>query len=135
MSAVGAPPSWQNAWRAAFVASWWLVYPAFAFLEAGLIYERACGDPLQPLARLMTTPAIAWPLAAVYVSAHGWLIVALVDLASPAGVADASQSSFRRRRPFPIGVVLMAIAVALEHLPAAAWRFASAQLVGCVPAS
>lgn len=56
--------------------TWWLLFPCFTVLTVRLVEERSCGDPYDLLPRLAADPRWAWPLAAIYLLAHLWMLAA-----------------------------------------------------------
>lgn len=103
--------------------SWWLVFPTFTGLTLRLAVERSCGDPHDLLPSIASRPALAWPIAAIYVLGHAWLVAAYLmtvfrahDFAPPISVLRSIwQRSLSK-------CVLMAVAFAIEHAPLPTWH-------------
>jgi hypothetical protein len=109
--------------------SWWVIFPAFAALTVRLAAERSCGDPYDLLPVATSNPALAWPLAIVYVLAHAWIAGAYLataersrSLVPPITVWTSSANPFQ--------ILLMLAAFAVEYAPAALWASLGA-MVGC----
>jgi len=56
--------------------TWWAIGPAFVVLTARLAIDRACRDPYNLVPGLASKPVLAWALAALYLGAHLWLLLA-----------------------------------------------------------
>jgi hypothetical protein len=109
--------------------SWWIVFPCFSVLVARFSGERACADPYDLLPALTSTPAGAWPLAIVYVAAHGWIVTAYLITVSRAAQLLPGPAAVRRmwgRDAFKLFAMVMAFAI--EYAPMALWRLAGS---GC----
>jgi hypothetical protein len=104
--------------------SWWIVFPLFALLAVRLAAERACGDPYDLLPGITSTPIYAWPLAAVYVAAHVWLLALYLSLVARTQQLLPSLGVIRTAFDRSVGkVFLMLIAFAVEYAPMPLWRF------------
>jgi hypothetical protein len=112
-------------------AIWWPLWPAFLALAVRLGIERGCGDAYDLLPSLVSSPAWAWPLAAVYVAAHAWVIVAYLVTVSAAQRLAPGVAVWRAvwGRSL-VRVILMLAAMAIEYTPVALWRMAGA-VAGC----
>jgi len=111
--------------------TWWVIFPAFALLTARLAIERSCSDPYDLLPATTSHPAFAWPLAAVYVLAHVWIVGAYLVTASRARTLVPAMSAWSAAwgKNAPT-VVAMVAALAVEYAPVALWAFIGAQ-AGC----
>lgn len=106
---------------------WWLIFPAFTLLTIRLGAERACGQPYDLLPAVTSNPSWAWPLAAVYVLAHGWIVAAYLATAVGAGTLIPSWTRWRTlwgRQGYR--VVMMMAALAIEYAPMVWWRWLGA---------
>jgi hypothetical protein len=109
----------------ALSTSWWIVFPCFSLLAVRLSAERACANPYDLLPRLTANPAGAWPLAAVYVGAHAWIVTAYLFTVSGADQLLPGLAAVKREwgrdavKLFAIGA-----GFAIEYAPMAFWRFA-----------
>ena len=111
--------------------TWWGIFPAFALLTARLAIERSCGDPYDLLPAATSHPAFAWPLAAIYVLAHGWMAAAyLVTAVRTATLAPPLRMWVSEWGRSTWAIVLMAGAMALEYAPIAFWMLIGAG-AGC----
>ena len=112
--------------QSALSTSWWIVFPCFSVLVVRLSAERACADPNNLLPALTGTPAGAWPLAAVYVAAHAWIVGAyLLTVSRTARLLPgpgAARGVWGRDafKLFAIG-----LAFAMEYAPISLWRLAA----------
>lgn len=113
-------------------ATWWVIFPGFTALTLRLARDRACGHPYDLLPAVTSTPSGAWPLAALYVLAHIWMLTAWLlyvlrsnQLFPPVAALRHSWGRDERK------VLLMAAAFAIEYGPIPVWH-ALGRLVGCV---
>lgn len=121
------------AWLPLLGRSWWVVCPGFAMLASRLTFERACADPYSLLATLTSTPATAWPLALLYLSAHAWLFVAYLVTATRTNALWPSVAQMRSVWGNGLfKILLMTIALAVEYLPVSLWRVLGARVFGCL---
>jgi hypothetical protein len=105
-----------------YAYSWWILCPALLVLVARFSYERGCLDPYELLQPLMRHQSIALIVAAIYTGAHLWMVTAgvlLVRTARAAGLSDTPPLMW----PVDIKVVVMAVAIAVEQIPHAAWAW------------
>lgn len=110
---------------------WWPMWPCFASLAGALAVERVCGQPYRLLPGATSQPALAWPLALLYLAAHLWLLAAYVI------TVQRSDSLLPDRRMVravwgrtAVKIWLMVAAFAIEYLPISIWRLFSA-LIRC----
>ena len=115
--------------RAILTRSWWLIFPAFGMLAVRLTAERTCGDPYDLLPGITTDPKWAWPLAAIYLLAHLWMLAAYLRTVDETGTLTPAA---RRIRGVwggsTIQVLLMTAVFVLEYSPVSFWRWLGASL-------
>jgi hypothetical protein len=109
--------------------TWWVVFPCFAVLTARLVAERMCDNSYQFLSQVTSHPSFGWLLAAVYVSAHWWLLAVyletvrrtqmLVPTIEAARAVWGSQSA---------KIFLLLAMLILEYAPVSIWRAIGAGL-------
>jgi hypothetical protein len=111
-------------------ALWWPIGPAFALVTTRFAIDRACGDPYYLVPTLASRPLVAWMVAAVYVLAHIWLLLAYLDAARTTAsllpTYDAVNGMWGRHLWKP---ALLVVATAIEYAPMALFR-AAARLCG-----
>lgn len=107
--------------------AWWVVFPAFAVLVARLTFERACADPYNLLPGVMSRPALAMPVALLYVSAHLWVVAVYLHAVNAAGTLWPlrTPSAAMPRVETWKAIALVAL-LAIEYAPVSLWR-----LFGC----
>ena len=102
--------------------SWWILCPALLLLVARFSYERGCLDPYELLQPLMRHQSMALIVAAIYTGAHLWMVTAGILLVRAVRAAALSHTP-----PIiwsvDIKVVVMAVAIAVEQVPHAAWAW------------
>ena len=112
--------------------AWWGIFPCFAALTLWLARDRACGHPYDLLPGVASNPSGAWPLAAVYVLAHIWILTAWVRYVSRSNELLPPIHALRHAaRGEERQVLLMAAAFAIEYAPMPVWR-ALGRLSGCI---
>ena len=109
--------------------TWWVVFPCFAVLTVRLTVERTCGDSYQLLAQITSRPSFGWLLAALYVSAHWWLLAVylvtvrrtqmLVPTIAAARTVWGNQSA---------KIFLLLATLILEYAPVSIWRAVGVRL-------
>ena len=109
--------------------TWWVVFPCFAVLTARLAVERTCGDSYQLLSQVTSRASLGWVLAAVYVSAHWWLLaVYLVTVRRTQMLLPTIQDARRMWGNQWTKVLLLLAALIVEYAPMAIWRAIGARL-------
>jgi hypothetical protein len=109
--------------------TWWVVFPCFAVLTARLAAERTCGDSYQLLSQATSHPSLGWLLAAVYVSAHWWLLaVYLVTVRRTRQLLPTIQDARRMWGNQWTKVLLLLTTLILEYAPVSIWRAIGARL-------
>jgi hypothetical protein len=120
------PPTRETArtLRTVLMRSWWLLFPCFTGLAFRLTAERACGDPYDLLPGITADPKWAWPLAAIYLLAHLWMLAACLLTIDEAGAFAPSLRVIRRVwGPGLSKVLLMTAVFVLEYSPVSLWRW------------
>jgi hypothetical protein len=103
--------------------TWWVVFPCFAMLTARLAAERTCGDPYQLLAQATSRPLLGWLLAAVYVSAHWWLLaVYLVTVRRTQMLLPTIEAARTVWGNQSAKILLLLGTLILEYAPVSIWR-------------
>ena len=109
--------------------SWWVIFPGFLILVGRLTYERACADPYRLLAGAMSTPAAAWPIALLYVAAHGWLLATYLQTVANTGSLWPAPTQLRAAwHGNTWKVLLLAAALVIEYWPVSILRILGAAL-------
>jgi hypothetical protein len=112
-------------------ALWWPLWLAFAALTVRLGIERGCRDPYDLLPAVVSNPAWAWPLALVYVAAHGWMAAAYLVTVASAGSVVPGWRTWRETWGRSVAMVLLMLAaLAIEYAPGPLWRMVMAA-AGC----
>jgi hypothetical protein len=104
--------------------TWWGVCPPCALLVARFSYERGCLDPYELLRPVMLHQTGALLVAAVYVAAHVWLLTAAILTARARDPrlpwTNALRTAWGSDR---WKVIAMAVVIAVEQVPRAAWAW------------
>jgi hypothetical protein len=110
--------------RAILSRTWWAIGPGYVLLTARLAVDRACRDPNNLVPALASRPVIAWVLAAVYVLAHVWLLLAYLQAAAAASSLAplGAVGAIWRHEQWKVWVLTAAIAV--EYAPLALFKAA-----------
>ena len=111
--------------------AWWFLFPPFALLTLRFTVDRACHDPYDLLSAAASTPAGAWPLAAVYVLAHLWMLTAyLMTVSRTQNLAPTGAEVRTVWHTDRLKLALMAVAFAIEYSPVRFWRLVGSYF-GC----
>ena len=111
-----------------FSASWYVLFPAFCFLQARLSYERGCLDPYELPQTLMRRQGAAVIIAAVYVGAYAWVTARCVGLAR----ADGGSAATRWQLDWNgLRFLLMICVVGIDQVPRVAWTWLYAAVGRC----
>jgi hypothetical protein len=103
--------------------TWWVVFPCFAVLTARLAAERTCGDSYQLLSQVTSRATLGWLLAAVYVSAHWWLLaVYLVTVRRTGMLLPTIEVTRMVWGNQSAKIFLLLAALVLEYAPVSIWR-------------
>jgi hypothetical protein len=103
--------------------TWWVVFPCFTVLTARLVAERMCDNSYQFLSQVTSHPSLGWLLAAVYVSAHWWLLAVYLEtvrrtqMLVPA--VEAARTVWGRQSA---KIFLLLAVLILEYAPVSIWR-------------
>jgi hypothetical protein len=103
--------------------TWWLVFPCFAVLTTGLVAERMCDNSYQSLSQMTSHPSLGWLLAAVYVSAHWWLLAVYLETVRRTQMLVPTMDGARAVWGSQSAKILLLLAILiLEYAPVSIWR-------------
>jgi hypothetical protein len=103
--------------------TWWVVFPCFAMLTARLAAERTCDNSYQFLSQVTSHPSLGWLLAAIYVSAHWWLLaVYLVTVRRTQMLLPTIEAARAVWGSQWTKVLLLLAALIVEYAPMSIWR-------------
>ena len=103
--------------------TWWVVFPSFAVLTARLAAERTCDNSYQFLSQVTSHPSLGWMLAAIYVSAHWWLLaVYLVTVRRTGMLMPTVEGTRMVWGGHSAKIFLLLATLILEYAPVSIWR-------------
>jgi hypothetical protein len=103
--------------------TWWVVFPCFAVLTTRLVAERTCDNSYQFLSQVTSHPSLGWLLAAVYVSAHWWLLAVYLEAVRRTRMLVPTIEAAREVWGSQSAKILLLLAtLILEYAPVSIWR-------------
>lgn len=113
------------------VRAWWLIFPCFGALTVTLVIQRTCARPHQLLPSVTSDPALAWPVALLYLSAHLWMLAAYLLTVERAGSLLPTPQAIRAVwSKQATKLMLMTATLVVEASPVALLRLAGDLICG-----
>jgi hypothetical protein len=105
-----------GALRGMLDATYWIVAAGFLAIVVAFSFDRACSDHLNLLPAAARRPALAWPIAVVYLSGYGWIALAYCAIVGQTGSLLPRPGAARAVWPEYITKTILMIAIAALDL-------------------